>query len=229
MSAMTTQEQEGAATAINPNALFLVGMHYPNMFEERRDEHNRPAGYRCKVCDETVGFAERKEHHERHKADRAHYATEQIRARKEQDMTKEKTPTPREQGIPDVYLNADGTKFIPGADATYKSDAFKTILYHEHGYTDIDLSTRRADLKLEDVKRIVSERGWNGLFIKTLKNRETQDARKLAKAAEKAGKVKDEVAAKREQKGDIRDKSSTVAKPDPKPARRQRARRKVGA
>src|SRR5690349_647274 len=119
---MATQLQvKGAALSeqqtgvVDPQALFLVGMHFPNMFEEQRDENNRPVGFRCKVCDLTgIQHADRQEHHERHKVDRANYATEQIRARKENnDMAKTKAPTPAEQGVPAVYLNADGTKFIP--------------------------------------------------------------------------------------------------------------------
>lgn len=211
---------------IDPQALFLVGMHYPNMFEEQRDENNRPAGFRCKVCEETgIRHADRQAHHERHKVDRAHYATEQIRARKENTMAaKPKTKTPLEQGIPVEYLNADGTKFLPGSDATLKSDAVNTILVEEHSYKR-DLSKRRVALTLQQAKEILAVRDWNAWLIKALKSEETKAAREKAKAETTKAKVKDEVAAKRAAKTETTDD----VKPDPKPEPKPRRGRRVGA
>jgi hypothetical protein len=189
------------------------------------------------VCGEIVPRNQHESHHGAHKRDRANHVAAGFAARKESsDMAKAKVVTPKEQGVPAEYLNEDGTKFTPGADATFKSDAFKTILYHEHGFTDIDLSTRRVDIALEDAKRIVSERGWNDLFIKSLKSAEAKVARALAKAADKKAKVKDEVAAKRKAKAkteatEVAPVDETEAKPDPKPERKARSSRvrKVGS
>lgn len=227
-----SEQQTGV---VDPQALFLVGMHYPNMFEEQRDENNRPVGFRCKVCNLAgIQHSDRQEHHERHRVDRANYATEQIRARKENnDMAKTKAPTPAEQGVPAVYLNADGTKFIPGKDASLKRDLIAAIDGLEnpnalHTFTE------------QEAAKILAARDWNDWLVKSRKNREAKAAREKAKSEAKAAKVKDEVAAKRaaktaktetaEPKGDIRDRSSTVVKPDPKPERKPRTGgRKVGA
>ncbi len=234
------EEITSEQTTVDSQALFLVGMHYPNMFEERRDSNNRYNGYTCKVCGAIVTREARQEHYEIHKQDKANLATTQIKERFKMAAAKPKTKTPLEQGVPAAYLNEDGSKFTPGADATYKSDAFKTILYHEHGFTDIDLTTRRVDIDLADAKRIVSERGWNDLFVKSLKAAEAKVARAAAKAADKASKVKEKAASKKAKASKAKaapaDAPADVATgddvtPDPKPTSRARTPRgrKIGS
>lgn len=140
-------------------------------------------------------------------------------------MAKAKSPTPKEQGVPAIYLNEDGTKFIPGRDASLKRDLIAAIdgLENPNALHAFDAT---------EAAKILAARGWNEWLLKSRKNREAKAARTKAKAEAKAAKVKDEVAAKRAAKtAATTADSSGEAKPDPKPERkpRQRRSRKVGS
>lgn len=224
------EPEDTTGLTIDTAALFLTELNYPNMFELRGTTDGRRLDPYCKVCGEIVERSRQEAHHAGHKRDRANHVSEQIRSRKEQsDMAKAKTVTPKEQGFPAVYLNEDGSKFIPGGDAQAKSDLVKTVLHGEHGYTDIDLSARRAEISLDQAKKLLAARGWNEWVLKALRSRESKAAKDKATSEAKAAKVKDEVAAKRNAKAAA--ESNDDVKPDPKPEPKARARRsrKVGS
>ena len=205
---------------IDQAALFLADQWFPNMFEETRDASNRHAGFRCKVCGEVLRADEREPHHAEHKQDKSHYATEQIRARREQDMAKDASKRNvsaliEQYSIPKVYLREDGKAFRPGGDAQLKRDLIAAIdsLPNPNGLHKFDAS---------EAAKILSGFGYNEHLVKSRKNREAQEARAKAKAAEKANAEKAKATAKREQAAKPAAKPATEqeVKPDPKPSRR---------
>lgn len=211
---------------IDPAALFLVDLAPGNMFEERRSSTGMLSGYECKLCTELVPKAQHDSHHAAHRRDRSQYATEQIRARKERnDMAAKKTTvTPKSQGIPAVYLNEDGSKFVPGKDASLKRDLIAAI-------DGLDNPNALHTFTEQEAAKILAARDWNDWLVKSRKGREAKAARAKAKAETRKAKVKDEVAAKREAKAETTTTDAAVeVQPDPKPAPRQRGRgRKVGS
>lgn len=208
------EPEDTSGRAIYEAALFLTELTYPNMFELRGSSNY------CKVCGEEIPRSRQEAHHAGHKRDRANYVTEQIRTRRENaDMAKDKAPTPKEQGVPEIYLNADGTKFKPGADASLKRDLIAAI-------DRLDNPKALHTFDEQTAAKILAARNWNDWLVKSRKNRETQAARAAAKTEAKKAKVKDEVAAKRTATG-----GTTEVQPDPKPARKPRGSRvrKVGS
>ena len=219
------EPEDTSGLNIDPAALFLVDMLYPNMFEARGTSDgrwNQTLPY-CKVCGEMVPTPRQEAHHAGHKRDRANHNTERIRARKEQTMaSKTPTITPREQGIPDVYLTEDGKKFKPGYDAKLKRDLIAAI-------DDLDNPNGLHTFEKSEAARILAARDWNDHLVKSRRSREAKEARAKAKAADKATAEKQKAAAKRESAKAT--KASTngddEVKPDPKPERKPRGRRGV--
>lgn len=237
MNVEREQMEQNTERTIHRGALFLVDMHVRNLYEEVFNADNRLVGHKCKVCDEQVLGADWESHRELHIQDRSHYATEQIRARRNDMASKTPKVTPLSQGVPAEYLNEDGTKFLPGYDAKYKSDAIKTILAEEHGKTDIDLATRLVQLDLQAAKEVLSARGWNGNVITALKASEAREARAAAKTATKSDDAKAKAKAKREAAkakvqeaaaklvADVDAEHTAEVTPDPKPERKPRKTR----
>lgn len=222
------EPEDTSGKQIDEAALFLCDMTYPNMFEARGIAGGTWSDTLdfCKVCGEQVPRSRQEAHHAGHKRDRSTMNTERIRARKEStDMAKAKTPTPQEQGVPTVYLNEDGTKFKPGADASLKRDLIAAI-------DGLDNPKALHTFDEQTAAKILAARGWNDWLIKSRKNRESKAAREKAKSEAKAAKTKAQVAAKKAAKTEAPATSDTTeVTPDPKPERKARTggRRKVGA
>lgn len=214
---------------IDKAALFLTELNYPNMFELRGTSVRGKLESYCKVCGEIVPRNQQERHHGAHKRDRATYATEQIRARKESsDMAKAKKITPKDQGVPAVYLNEDGSKFRPGADASLKRDLIAAIdsLENPNGLHTFEEG---------EAAKILAARDWNDWLIKSRKGREAKAAREAAAVQKKAEREKANAAAKKAKatkaaKADA-PADTTEVKSDPKPTRKARGARtrKVGS
>jgi hypothetical protein len=209
---------------IDKAALFLTELTYPNMFELRgsADRRGQLDPY-CKVCGEIVERKSQEQHHGAHKRDRATYVTEQIRARKESsDMAKTAKITPKDQGVPAVYLNEDGTKFVPGRDASLKRDLIAAI-------DSLDNPKGLHTFTEQEAAKILAARDWNDWLVKSRKGREAKATREAAASQKKAARVKKST---QEKKAAARtQKDNCDVTPDPKPASKPRGARtrKVGS
>lgn len=214
------QAHRAATGEIDQAALFLADLHYPNMFELRgSDEY-------CKVCGDLVAKADQEPHHGAHRRDRSQYATEQIRARKEQNMAakadKRNVPAmiAEANNVTSLapYLREDGKAFRPGGDAQMKSDL--TYAFYGWDRKGDGKAPAKVDFTQEQAAQVLSIFAYNGLAIKSKEAREVKENRAKAKAADKATKAKQAAATKKSKAKAPTDE----VKPDPKPERKTRAR-----
>lgn len=191
--------------AYDQAALFLLDLHWPNLFEPRVD-----GTFRCKLCDDTVELQNRKSHHQYHidnrpKPERKETTT--MAAKKTQKVTA------KEQGFPEEYLG-EGGNFKPGYDARAKTD----LIHAAEGWDNPDALYVFTP---EDAAVLIAKRHWNSHRLKAREAREAKLARQSKREAEKAAAAKKQAAAKKATRRVEPKTGANEVTPDPKPSGRR--------
>lgn len=193
----------------DPAALFLLDLHWPNLFEPQANGQ-----FRCKLCDAVVALHHRKSHHQHHTDNRP-----KPERKEATEMAAKKTQkiTARDQGFPEVYLG-EGGNFKPGYDARAKTD----LIHAAEGW---DNPSALHKFSPEEAASLIAKRHWNGHRLKSREAREAKLAREAKRKAEKVTAAKKRATAKKETARKVEPKTTNEVTPDPKPVKRQPRRR----
>lgn len=156
------------------------------------------------------------------------------------ETAKPKKPTPLEQGVPEIYLNEDGSKFRTGMDARLKSDLIESIV---GGITKDKPGNSLVVFDEKSAMAILEARDWTDFLVrkqallgeKAEKKAKAETARAEAaeaKAKEKAAKAeaaKAEKAAKAETAAEGKTSSSKGSSSKTDQLRKQREEQAAAA
>lgn len=200
---------------VAPEADFLLDQNWSNLFEPTTSKPGSFGPFRCKGCGDVIGARDRERHFNSHKENRNMAKTENAKP-----AAAPKKPTAKDQGVPAVYLGANGN-FKPGLDARLKSDLVAAIL-------GIENKGALATFTKETAEKLIKARGWQGFVDTKQRVLEAKTAKADKAAADKAERVRIAAEAKAAKAGKADDaETQTIAEaaaadgdqvvPDPKP------------
>ena len=139
-------------------------------------------------------------------------------------MASKTTTTPREKGVPDSYLSESG-KFVPGKDATYKSDLVNSAL-------GLPLLNGAQPFKPSDAEARLEVMSWTSYLDRkrqVVADKAAKAEERKAKATAAAAGKKAAAKAKKEAPAEETPAEETPrneVKPDPKPEPKPRSSRR---